>query len=221
MCPINQSILLVILLILAAGCQHPELSDIVVGHSYKPANSFKLAGGSPSQVRRVAVLPLDTPQTSGTAASAADALQPTLQTELLRTGRYEFVWVSKQYLWQTTGRRTWAGDEKLPAGFLDKLAEDFGCQAVLFGRVTQYRPYPPLAIGWRLQLIGVVEPFPIWAAEEMFDLTQTKVANGARRFEQKRQYAAQVPIDSKTIFYSAETFGQYTAQQILRTFPQK
>src|SRR5262249_26051439 len=117
------------------------------------------------------------------------------------------------------GRSTWTAEEKLPADFFHKLRSAVDVDAVLVGRLTQYRAYEPLAIGWRLKLIDADGARIVWATDEVFDAQRTDVANAARRYA-KAHPASVTPVgDSRRILVSPRRFAQYTANEVVKTLP--
>src|SRR6185295_5883563 len=93
-----------------------------------------------------------------------------------------------------------------------------GVDGVLICRLTRYRAYEPLAIGWRVKLMDTDEPRIIWSVDEVFDSGEPAVVNAARRFAQAHPEAAAVN-DSHGILRSPRRFAQYTASEVFRTLP--
>lgn len=209
-----------------AGCGTVELtmSERVWGPDYQPGNIHRLPTGVPEQVRRVAVLPLVADSRSAQAEAGAEAMQSVLVSELTRSGAFEIVTVSADELTHATGRGQWTAEGKLPPAFLQHLRERHACEAVLFSRLTQYRAYPPLAVGWSFKLVecpakASETPRILWAADEVFDAGNPAVVNSARR-----HYLAQLkspgPLaDSQTAVTSPRRFAQYTLHALALTIP--
>lgn len=209
-----------------AGCESMDfnLRERIRKPDYQPANIHRLPSGVPEEVRRVAVLPLVVDARGAQATAGGEALQSVLVGELTRAGAFEILAVSAEDLSHATGRGQWTAEEPLPAGFLQRLRAKQGCEAVLFCRLTQYRAYPPLAVGWSLKLVECpasagAAPRILWAADEVFDAGNPAVANSARR-----HYLAQVqslgPLaDSQLAVTSPRRFAQYTLHALALTLP--
>jgi hypothetical protein len=206
---------------LLAGCSVDHPVDIVTGAAYVPSNVHRETPKLPATLRRVAILPLATTLDEASDTAAREALEPLLQEELAKTGRFELVKVSSDLLLQRTGRRRWCADEKLPADFLGLLRETYACDAVFFPQVTVFRAYPPLSIGWRCKLVGVSSQGIPWAADEVFDAGQSSVVNGARRYQQSELKPGGPMDDSRSILSSPRRFGHYTASTLLATLPER
>ena len=118
--------------------------------------------------------------------------------------------------------QTFSADDKLPQDFLQKVRDEFGCDAVMFSVLTQYRPYPPLAVGWKLRLVDAVDGQTWWTSDEVFDATDDKVAVGARKFQEKNmKYNGAIPAlqDTHTVLLVPRQFGMYTARAVVETMP--
>ncbi len=91
--------------------------------------------------------------------------------------------------------------------------------AVLFCRLTQYRAYEPLAVGWRLKLLDAEVPRILWAVDEVFDARVAEVAAAARRYAREHSEAVPSLQDSQSVLLSPRRFGQYTASAVVGTMP--
>ncbi|KAF0171177.1 MAG: hypothetical protein FD161_4391 [Limisphaerales bacterium] len=211
---------------LLAGCETVDFSrpERVSGPDYEPANVHRLPAGVPEKIRRVAVLPLVSDARGAQAEAGAETMQSVLVTELVRSGAFEILAVSADDLSHATGRGQWTAEEKLPAAFFQKLREQHGCDAVLFSRLTQYRAYPPLAVGWSFKLVECPAkpagtPRILWAADEVFDAGNPTVVNSARRY-----YLGQLKVtgplaDSQAMLHTPRRFAQYTLHALALTLP--
>jgi hypothetical protein len=128
----------------------------------------------------------------------------------------------------------------LPLNFFDSLKQYYGCDAVLFCHLTTFRSSPPLAIGWRFKLADVKTGAILWAADEVFDANNPDVAKAAQQYEKQRQPHQSVAFhiysffawcintptrtaldDQWNIFHSPRYFGQFSADQLLNTLPER
>lgn len=212
-------VLLAAMLTLLAGCETPGVVAVDLSAPYQPDNVFLAAPKLPADVKRVAVLPLacDGQQTDLTAG--CDALGPILAAELTKTKRFEVIQVSPEELWRLTGRADWTGEEVLPADFLNSLKKEYGCDAVLFCQLTEFRAYPPLAVGWRLKLVDISLQKTIWAGDEHFDAGQPAVIAAALRYQQQEQRQFGDDTTDWLAVTSPRWFGQYSVASLLDTLP--
>jgi hypothetical protein len=209
------------LLLGATGCRTNRISDPVLGASYTPKNIHvfhPLLGG---QIRRVVVLPPAEATEANELTAGRDLLAPILAEELGRTKKFEVLQVAPEQLRQLTGHNSWSAEERLPAGFFQALRDEFGCDAVLFTRVNEFRAYPPLAVGLNLKLVETENVKILWAADETFDAADPTVVNGARRFQRERNTLPAALADSRSILLSPRGFSRYAAETLFGTLPER
>lgn len=211
---------------LLAGCETMDFKrpERVSGPDYEPANVHRPPAGMPEQIRRVAVLPLVSDARGAQAEAGTEIMQSVLVTEMVRAGAFEIVAVSADDLNHATGRSQWTAEEKLPAAFLQRLRDQHGCDAVLFSRLTQYRAYPPLAVGWSFKLVECPlkpagPPRILWAADEVFDAGNPAVVNSARRYYLSELKVSGPLADSQAMLHTPRRFAQYTLHALALTLP--
>jgi hypothetical protein len=205
--------------ILLSGCAANMPCDLPIGASYHPANTFVLSSTLPPTIKRVAVLPLVSDDQCEDLTAGREALEPVLLAELAKTRRFEITRPSADCLRVSTGRNSWSGEEPLPANFFASLREALGCDAVLFCRLTVFRGYAPLAIGWRMRLVDARTRDTLWAADEVFDAGQPAVRAGARRYQIAELRTPAGCPEEWIIRNSPRQFGQYAAARLLATLP--
>ncbi len=174
----------------------------------------------PGEVRRVAVLPLSYRESSALLVSGKQSLEPILATELTKASRFESFLVEPAQLKQWTGREHWDAYEALPPTLFRTLVEKTGADAVLFTTLSDYKPYPPMTIGWRMKLV-TISADTLWAVEEVFDSADLAVSNSARRYDRDHVRNNPALEDSRSILLSPARFGQYTLQALFETLPNR
>jgi len=203
------------------GCKTPRLSDPVTGGDYEPQNFYQAWPQFPAGIRRVAVLPTTGDANQSAMQSGQVALGMVLLEELGKTKKFEVVTVSSEQMRTWTGRSHWRAEETLPPNLFQLLQTELGCDAVLFSRLTQYRAYPPLAVGFSLKLAELKNAEILWAADEVFDATEPRVVNSARRYQLTREQLPTALADSRSILNSPTGFGRYAASRVFETLPQR
>src|SRR5262249_10123456 len=113
----------------------------------------------------------------------------------------------------------WTGEEQLPLDFCDKLRERLGADAIVFVRLTQYRAYAPLTVGWRIKLLETDEPRILWAVDEVFDARVPGVAAAARPFARDPPHAGSLSPETDDVLPSPRRFGQSTASAVVAPLP--
>lgn len=209
--------LAVLLSLLLSGCATTPMSDQVYGTSYTPTNIYRSEQTLSPRIKRVAALPLDA--ASGTPEEAFESLEPVLQAELSRLSIAEWVFITNDDLRRLTDRRRWSADEPLPPDFLKTLRTKLACDAVLFTKLTHYRPFRPVALGWRFKLVDGEDGRVLWAADETFDSGAVAVANAARRYYQRDIRTPSASTDSRMVLESPRYFAEYTLHTLFDTAP--
>jgi hypothetical protein len=118
-----------------------------------------------------------------------------------------------------TGRAAWSAQDVLPSDFLARLHTATGCDAVLFCRLSQYRPYPPMAVGWDLKLVDVNSHTLLWAVDQVLDAGEPAVARSARGYYDKAIHVPPPKGDPSSVLQSPRLFGQYAAAVAVETIP--
>lgn len=218
---------------LAVGCHLPPLPNAVqdLGPRYHPTNIYRRTNALPSEIRRVALLPLVTTDSSGFLRTGVETLSPLVYSELEKSKRFEVIPVASEQLKQWTGQAGWRTDEPLPPDFFARVADATGCDAILFCQLTRFEPYQPVAVGWKFSLVANPPPGPInaremkdrilWSADEVMDVGDTSVANSARDYYESHMHSEAASADATTILSSPARFGQYTLAALFDTLPQR
>ena len=180
-------------------------------------NVYRPTAQLPPSVRRVAVLPVTVDTRDLAADEGRDALEPVLYTELQKHAAADLVEITREQLRDLTGRKEWTTADTLPPDFFERLRAATGCDAVVFSRLTRFRAYPPLGVGWNLQLVDT-QKRSLWAVDEVFDAGNPAVAAAARRYY---VHCLRTPgfCDSSTVLFSPRRFGQFAASQASATMP--
>lgn len=204
-------------LLAGAGCAEQPRARRALAQPYQPANLHRAAASLPASLRRVAVLPLATPDGSSEAASAAAGMETILLAELRKRAAFEVVPVSRDQLRLWTGRADWRREESLPADLLNRIQERTGSEGVLFSGISTYRPYPPLAVGWSLQLVDAATGASYWTVDEVFDAGSVEVIKSAQAYARAHMNQPALELDSTGVLSSPSRFGQYTAAAVVGT----
>ncbi|MCF7668394.1 MAG: hypothetical protein K9N48_01295 [Verrucomicrobia bacterium] len=207
-------------LLVLAGCRAPQfVRDPIIGAGYTPTNVLSNTVPIPEDLRRVAVLPLTTWSDSAIATSGKEAMSPILRAELVQVPTFEFIFITEDKLFELTGKRIWMAEERLPQDFFTGLENETGCDAVMFCHLTQYHPYKPIIIGWRMKLIDSESLRHWWAIDEAFDAGEAAVMNSARRFYYSDMQVGSPLPNSMAILDSPRRFGTYTLDAVFDTMP--
>ena len=203
--------------IIFGGCVLPRhTAQVTSTQAYHRQNVF-VAGRLSPQIRRVAVLPMTCDQDVPDAIKGRDALEPVLLGELVRLKRFEVIPLSCVTLRAKTGQSFWNCEETLPGDLFSWMEQSQGCDAVLFCKLTVFRGYAPLAVGWRMRLVDLRTRATLWASDEVFDADGQRPAPS--HLMSVVREACGIPVQDWEISNSPRQFGQSAAAQLLATLP--
>lgn len=188
---------------------------------YKPTNVRCAAATLPASLKRVAVLPLSADPTDPAAAAGAEFLKPVLLSELGKAKTFELVMISPEQLRGWAGQGTLSSLDSLPAGLLDSIREATAADAVLFPRLTVYRPYPPLAVGLSFRLVDTRSQLIWWSVDEVFDAGSKPVAKAAESYAAGQMENPRAASETATILISPGRFAQYAMESCVMTLPNR
>ncbi len=204
-------------LVALAGCQvPPEVADTLDPKpAYAPVN-HRGDARLPDDLRRVAVLPVY----GGVVAAeeSALALDAVLVAALQKQQRFELVPVSREDCRRLFGAAEFSSVAALPHGFLEKIAAQYAVDGILFTDLTVFRPYQPLALGYRCKLAGARDVRIIWAFDEVFSAEDPRMRQSVR--SQGRGAAATTLVDpAPAVLQSPVRFGAIAADLMFDTLP--
>ncbi|HWA28529.1 MAG TPA: hypothetical protein VG734_22960 [Lacunisphaera sp.] len=167
-------------------------------------------------IHRVAFLPIHGGEVA--AAEITADLDPVLVTALQRQLRFEVVTVSREDCQHLFGAGDFGSTAALPHGFLEKIAEKYAVDAVLFTDLTVFQAYRPLSLGLRCKLAATRDVRLIWAFDEIFSSADVKMINSVRRHYKEGYRLA--PVDpTPSVLQSPTRFGAVAADLMFRTLP--
>jgi hypothetical protein len=100
---------------------------------------------------------------------------------------------------------------------LAKTRETLRCNALLMGTVTQYKPYPHLVIGLRLQLLDLTDGQLVWGLEQVWDSADQSVQKRIRAYAKGQVRSGAEPIREELVAVSTLSFAKFVAYEAART----
>lgn len=195
------------------GCVEFSLPEEHLG--YVPVN-YRGDARLPAEVQRIAVLPAHGGETID--AESAAAMDAVLRTALQRQVRFEVVVISRDECRRLFGAESFASTDALPHGFLEKIAEKYAVDAVLFTDLTVYQAYRPVSLGFRSKLATARDTRLVWAFDEVFSARQATMLASVRDYYREGDHAA--PVDPvPAALQSPARFGAVAADLMFRTLP--
>lgn len=208
-------------LLVIAGCANPRLersfNDRLSGPAYAPVN----VDGDEffnSQFIRVAVLPF---ARSSAASDFHSEIESTMLRELRESGRFELIEISEADLYTEFGEGRFPVSNGINGSLVDWLYANYQIDGILFTTITTFRPYKPMVLGIRSQLIDIRGNAILWTADEVFNAGRAEVAMGARKYSQKN-LEQRFPLQSSySALLSPQRFAAYCAHTTYATLPQR
>ncbi|MHC4132008.1 MAG: hypothetical protein ACYSSP_11215 [Planctomycetota bacterium] len=91
------------------------------------------------------------------------------------------------------------------------------CDAIIFGTVTDYHPYPHMTMGLSLKLIDLRDGQLVWAVEEIWDTSDKRTEYRIERYFNMNTRSGLMPIHKELMAISPIKFQKFVAYEIAET----
>ncbi len=224
------AVLLLALLQYGTGCQ--SISDSwdgsVMGPFHEPHNYHLSKGEWSDDITVVAIMPLTSGRGDQWTDLGLELMQPVLTEELARFDLFEAITITPEKLLALTGTLKVRAHEDLPNNFpaiitaLDKQSTDRRvCDAVLFCEMDTFRPYPPMAVGWKFRLFSLDTGNLVWAFDEVFNVGDPRVNNSLRRYMRTQRMTHMDIFRDSLVIDSPRVLARYSLTTTLETMRKK
>ncbi|KAA3595694.1 MAG: hypothetical protein D8M57_02860 [Candidatus Scalindua sp. AMX11] len=89
--------------------------------------------------------------------------------------------------------------------------------AIIFGKITQYRPYDPPILGIKIGMFSTVTGNVLWSSDAIFDSSEASVVQLIKRYHKNNFQKRQSLYDWKIILLSMKRYAQFVAHHIIAT----
>lgn len=166
------------------------------------------------QIRRVVVLPFqnlcDHPEQVSIVESAfVDEFQKRQAVEVVSLDRGALT-ESEEEAFLINGR--------VQADTLVRLSRHHQADAVLYGAVTQYKGYEPLALGLRVELVSAGAGDVVWSANGIFDAADDRVQRDVRNFHDTTLGETHSLEGWRLVLMSPNRFATYACARVVETY---
>lgn len=206
-------------LVLMSGCYYRPISTPKVDCYYlNPAKDVRTIG-------RVAIVELGNnssyPQIS---ADVTEALFTALQKKqlfgLTIVHQDDPAWRSLQ-LDLDSGPPTQNDTFGVPSAYtleqLSAIHKTLKCDAVLIGTVTEYHPYPRMAVGLRMKLVDLTDGRLLWALEQVWDSADKTIERRINEYFQSQMRSGFAPPPERLVVVSPLKFIKFVAYEVAET----
>lgn len=205
---INNSIILLLLAFLLFGCHTQTIPSAPAANYYyrNPDKKFTMIG-------RVAIIELQNdssyPQISADITeSLYQALQKRQVFGLTLVHQSDPSWRSLQL----------QPDSNYTLEQLLAIRDALKCDGVLFGTVTEYRPYPHMTAGLRMKLLDLRDGQLVWALEQIWDSADKATEKRIKNYFKSVKREDFAPLHEKLAAVSPLEFIKFVSYEVSRTF---
>ncbi len=209
-CRVGFSLLVTLLLALVCGCESNQANDAMANSFYlNPHKDLKTLG-------RVALVEFD--NKSGYPTVSADL------TEAL------FVALQKKQLFGLSvvhqDDPAWRGlqenlDSLQALKQLLAMRDALKCNGLLVGTITQYQPYPRMAVGLRLKLIDLTDGQLLWGLEQVWDSADASIRHRIQQYSSQELRSGSGSLQDEMVVISSLKFGKFIAYEVAETLERK
>ena len=217
-------------LLLGSGCTAIKESwdGSVRGPFHEIHNYYSADNDWQDNIQVVAVMPLVPGRGDEWSLQGVEHMQPVLTEELTRCNQFEAITITPHRLRALTGIKQVRPLAKLPNKFqeiIQHLDKEKGTRkvvdAILFCELSSYRPYPPLAMGWKLHLFDLETQQLVWAFDEVFDAGDPRLVNSLRRHIRDYRLTTLDNFREIMIIDSPRSLARYSLSTALETMRKK
>ena len=197
---------MLLLVVSLSGCASNKASSSLGDYYYvNPDKSLSMIG-------RVAIIELDNdssyPQMStDITESLYQALQKKQIFGLTIIRQNDPLWRSLQL----QSNSTYSLDQ------ISAMYDTLKCDGILTGTITEFRPYPHMAVGLRLKLLDLRDGQLIWALEQIWDSAENKTEARMKRYFKSQKSAGFTPLYEQLLDVSPLEFIKFVSYEVAGT----
>jgi hypothetical protein len=120
-------------------------------------------------------------------------------------------------------RRLAVGDDDISSYSirqLDAVRSQLKVNAVIYGSITEYRPYPHMLMGLRLKMLDLRDGKLLWAMEQVWDSTDKNIEMRMKHFYKDYMRDGYQPIGWQLLVTSPRAFNKFVVHEVAATFGQ-
>ncbi|MBK6939975.1 MAG: hypothetical protein IPH13_07185 [Planctomycetes bacterium] len=164
-------------------------------------------------VRRVLALPLYDESEQG---DATTLLSRTLGEELSRLRRFDVVVPSSSDASLKSGEAPHRLGQ-VPIQSIIELGRRYSVDAVVFGTISEYRPYAPPRVALKLSLVDTQTGRVLWQVDDFIDASDARTAHSMRKFFDGVIDDQNTEFGDELLVTSPEMFARYALRRSART----
>jgi hypothetical protein len=195
-----------LLAFLISGCHSHEVSKPAADYYYlNPTKRLATIG-------RVAIVELEN-----------DSSYPEVSTDI--TGSLFRALQKRQVFGLTIVRRddpSWRslqldGDSTYNLDQISAIRKELKCDGVLLGTITEFRPYPHMAVGLRLKLLDMRDGQLLWALEQIWDGADKAIEKRTKSYFKEQKGSGFAPLQEGLATVSPFEFIRFVSYEVAAT----
>jgi hypothetical protein len=100
---------------------------------------------------------------------------------------------------------------------LAAIRKALNCDAILFGRMTSYQPYPSTQVGLYLRLLDLQDGKLAWAVDDVWDTTNRQTVERIKRYYFNHMAEDYQPVNYEMGIMSTDGFQKFVAFEVVET----
>ena len=100
---------------------------------------------------------------------------------------------------------------------LNTIRKALKCDALLLGTITQFKPYPHMVIGLRMQLLDLRDGQLLWALDQIWDSSDKTTEYRIKNYFQYQMKTESAPLREQLIAVSPLEFIKFVAFEVAAT----
>ena len=109
------------------------------------------------------------------------------------------------------------GSGKIPVSTIIELGRRYGVDAVLFGEISQFRPYTPPSLGIGASLIDVHTGKVLWSVTDFVDASDAQTSVSMRLWFEEKAATDDTVYDERLVSTSPRWFARFATDRLAST----
>lgn len=97
------------------------------------------------------------------------------------------------------------------------MRETFKCNGLLVGTITEYQPYPHMAIGLRLKLVDATDGQLLWGFEQVWDTADRNLEKRIKAYFRDELRPGVASLREELVVVSSLKFAKFVAYEVAET----
>ncbi len=109
------------------------------------------------------------------------------------------------------------GDSKYSLEQMLSIRETLKCDGLLLGTITEFRPYPHMAVGLRMRLLDLRDGQLLWALEQVWDSADKTTEKRIKDYFKSEKRAGFAPLHEQLAAVSPLEFIRFVSFEVAET----